>query len=294
MEFQIAIVGPVTSLVIGAIAYVVGQVIGGSVPVLSALLVYLGLTNLLLGIFNLIPGFPLDGGRVLRSIIWQVTGSLQRATRWASLVGQAIAYLFILAGVWLFFSGNIINGLWFGFIGWFLLQAAQAANSQVMLDSVFKGVSVGQLMSPPTLTTPANVTVQQVVETCLLPHGVRSIPVVRDQELVGLITLADIRRVPRERWPETLVGWVMIPRERLHVVRPEQRLSDVLPLMAQHDVNQLLVVDAQDRLVGMISRDAIVRYIEVRRGLGMHGTRPPSMPTMPKAPEPPDGLPAAS
>jgi Zn-dependent protease/CBS domain-containing protein len=291
IEFQVAIVGPLTSLVIGGIAYFIGVAIGHAAPLVAATLGYLGIANLLLGVFNLIPGFPLDGGRVLRSILWQASGSLRKATRQASLVGQVIAYLFILWGVWQFFSGDFIGGLWIGFIGWFLLQAAQAANSQVMLESVFKGVTVGQLMSAPPMTTPANISLQQLVDTYILPQGIRSVPVVRDDELVGLITLADIRKVPREQWAQTPVGYVMIPLERLHIVRPQQSLNDVLPLMATHDVNQLLVVDEAGRLVGMLSRDAIVRYMEVRRGLGLEDAQrllPPSEPV------PPANLPAAS
>jgi Zn-dependent protease len=293
VEFQIAIVGPLTSLVIGAVTLVAGNLIGPNAPLVAAVLTYLGVTNLLLGVFNLIPGFPLDGGRVLRAIIWRVTGSLRQATRAATLVGQVIAYLFILAGVFLFFRGDFINGLWFGFIGWFLLQAAQAANSQVMLESVFKGVTVGQLMSPPPLTAPANISLQQLVDGYLLPLGARTIPVVRsdDQQLVGLMTLADIRHVPREQWPQTPVGQAMVPLERLHAVRPQQNLNDVLPLMTSRDVNQLPVVDDAGRLVGILSRDAILRYVEIRRGLGLDQT--PSSSSVPSEP-PPTTLPAGA
>jgi len=292
VEFQIAIVGPLTSLAIGVVSLVTGNLIGPNAPLVAAVLGYLGVTNVLLGAFNLIPGFPLDGGRVLRAIIWRVTGSLRRATRAATLVGQVIAYLFIVAGVFLFFGGNFINGLWFGFIGWFLLQAAQAANSQVMLESVFKGVTVGQLMSPPPLTAPANISLQQLVDGYLLPHGVRAIPVVRsdDQQLVGLVTLADIRQTPREQWPQTPVGHAMVPLERLHAVRPQQNLNDVLPLMTSRDVNQLPVVDDTGRLVGILSRDAILRYVEIRRGLGLDQPSPSS--SVPS--EPPPTLPAAT
>jgi Zn-dependent protease len=293
VEFQIAVVGPLTSLAIGAVTLVAGNLIGPNAPLVAAVLRYLGVTNLLLGVFNLIPGFPLDGGRVLRAIIWRVTGSLRRATRAATLVGQVIAYLFIVAGVILFFSGDFINGLWFGFIGWFLLQAAQAANSQVMLESVFKGVTVGQLMSPPPLTTPANISLQQLVDGYLLPHGARTIPVVRsdDQQLVGLVTLADIRHVPREQWPQTPVGQAMVPLERLHTIRAQQNLNDVLPLMTGRDVNQLPVVDDAGRLVGILSRDGILRYVEIRRGLGLD--QPPSSSSVPSEP-PPTTLPAAT
>jgi Zn-dependent protease/CBS domain-containing protein len=293
IEFQIAVVGPLTSLAIGAVTLVAGNLIGSNAPLVAAVLGYLGVTNLLLGVFNLIPGFPLDGGRVLRAIIWRVTGSLRRATRAATLVGQVIAYLFIVVGVVMFFAGDFINGLWFGFIGWFLLQAAQAANSQVMLESLFKGVTVGQLMSPAPLTAPANISLQQLVDGYLLPHGVRTVPVVRSDEgrLAGLMTLADIRHVPREQWPQTPVGQVMVPLERLHIIRPQQNLNDVLPLMTGRDVNQLLVVDDAGRLVGILSRDAVLRYVEVRRGLDLD--RPPPSSSVPSEP-PPTTLPAAT
>jgi Zn-dependent protease/CBS domain-containing protein len=290
VEFVMAIVGPLTSLVIGAVSLFLGLAIGHNSPLVSATLNYLGIANLLLGVFNLIPGFPLDGGRVLRSILWKATGSMQKATRWASLVGQAVAYLFILWGILQLFTGNFIGGLWIGFIGWFLLQAAQAANSQVMLDSVFKGATVGQLMSPPPATAPANISLQQLVDEYILPLGIRSIPVVQGDQLVGLITLSDIRHVPREQWPQTPVGYAMIPLDRLHAVRPQQGLNEVLPLMAGNDVNQLPVVD-NGRLVGMLSRDAILRYVEVRRGLGLEDSRKALGPAEPR---PPSNLPAAS
>jgi Zn-dependent protease/CBS domain-containing protein len=269
VEFQMAFVGPLTSLVIGAVSFILGLLVGRHAPFVAATLGYLGLANLLLGVFNLIPGFPLDGGRVLRSILWKTTGSLRKATRWATLVGQAIAYLFILWGIWQFFLGNFVGGLWIAFIGWFLLQAAQAANSQAMLESIFKGVPVSQLMSPALITAQADLSLQALVDGHILPSGVRAVPVVRGDQLVGLITLADVRQVPRERWPQSTVGNAMVPLDRLHAVRAWQSLNDVLPLMAGHDVNQLPVVDEAGRLAGMLYRDAIVRYVEVRRGLGL-------------------------
>jgi Zn-dependent protease len=293
VEFQIAVVGPLTSLIIGGIAFFLGSVIGASAPFVAATLTYLGIANLLLGVFNLIPGYPLDGGRVLRSIIWKATGSMQRATRWSTRVGQVIAYLFILWGVWRVFSGDVIGGLWIGFIGWFLLQAAQATDSQLMLESVFRGVSVEQLMSPPPATAPANISLQQLVDTYILPHGARAIPVLRGDQFAGLITLADIRTVPRERWSQTPVDSVMIPLERLHAVRPQQSLNEVLPLMASHDVNQLPVVE-DGRLVGMLSRDAIVRYVEVRRGLGLQAAQQTQQGLLPTEPGPPANLTSAN
>ncbi len=268
VEFQMAVVGPVVSLLIGLLAYLLQLPFGGSKSPIVAILAYLAVTNVLLGIFNLIPGFPLDGGRVLRSIIWKVTGSLQRATRIVTIVGQIIAYLFILWGIWQFFGGNILNGIWIGFIGWFLLSAAQSANSQVMLQSMFGGVTVSDVMNTNLVTVPANISLQRLVDEYFLPGGLRSALVMQADQLAGLITLSDIRHVPRDQWAQVPVGHAMIPLERLHVVSPQQSLNDVLPLMAGRDVNQLPVVQ-NGRLVGILSRDAIVRFLEVRRGLGL-------------------------
>ena len=268
IEFQIAVVGPITSLLIGALALALLYLLGQGTSALGAILFYLGFANILLGIFNLIPGFPLDGGRVLRSIVWKINGNLRRATRVVTIVGQVIAYLFILFGIWLFFAGYFINGLWLGFIGWFLLSSAQAANSEVMLQSVFRGVTVGEVMNTAPTTVPANISLKKLVDEYFLPLGLRSALVVQGDQLAGLITLGDIRHIPREEWGETPVGFAMIPRERLHIVSPQQSLNDVLPLMAGRDVNQLPVLQDQ-RLVGVLSRDAIVRYLETRRSLGL-------------------------
>ena len=265
-------VGPLTSLLIGAVCLLLQLPLRGSNSPLEGILFYLAVSNLLLGVFNLIPGFPLDGGRILRSIVWRITGSMRQATRVASITGQIIAYLFILLGIWLFFAGNILDGIWLGFIGWFLLSAAQSANSQVALESVLRGVTVGEVMNPKPATVPANVSLQQLVNTYFLPGGLRYALVMQGEQLVGLMTLSDIRHIPREQWAQVSVSEAMVPLERLHVVSPQQPLSDVLPLMAGRDVNQLPVVQ-DGALVGVVSRDAIVQYLEVRRSLGVEGSK---------------------
>ena len=271
IEFQMAFVGPLVSLLIGGLCFLLVIPLRRSQSPLEAILGYLAVTNILLGIFNLIPGFPLDGGRVLRSIVWKISGSLRTATRVAAVVGQIIAYLFILWGIFLFFGGDLLNGIWIGFVGWFLLSAAQSANSQAMLNSMFQGVTVGQVMSPTPVTVPANISLQRLVDEYFLPQGLRTALVVQGDYLAGLITLSDIRHVPREQWSQVPVGQVMILLERLHVVSPQQNLNDVLPLMAGRDVNQLPVVQ-DGRPVGILSRDAIVRFMEVRRSLGLDET----------------------
>src|SRR3989440_8161900 len=239
IEFQMAVVGPLTSLLIGIVCFLLQLPLRGSNSPLEGILFYLAVTNVLLGIFNLIPGFPLDGGRVLHSIIWKITGSMRQATRAATIVGQVIAYLFIFWGIWQLFTGNILDGIWFGFIGWFLLSAAQSANSQATLASVFRGVTVGEVMNPKPVTVPANISLQQLIDAYFLPGALRYALVMQADHLAGLITLSDIRHIPRERWAHLPVSQAMIPLERLHVVSPQQSLSDVLPLMAGRDRYQL-------------------------------------------------------
>jgi Zn-dependent protease/CBS domain-containing protein len=268
-EFFMAFVGPLVSLLIGAICFGLLTLVRGTHSPTEDLLTYLASANILLGIFNLLPGFPLDGGRVLRSIIWKVTGNAYRATQVATIVGQIIAYLFIFAGIWLFFfSRNALDGIWLGFIGWFLLSSAQSARAQATLETTFRGVTVEQVMNAQPMTVPANISLQKLVDEYFLPQGLRSALVLQGDQLAGLITLSDIRHVAREEWPQTPVGFAMIPVDRLHTVLPQQKLTDILPLMTGKDVNQLPVVQA-GKLIGVVTRDAVIRSLQVRQGLGL-------------------------
>jgi len=267
-EFQLTIVGPVVSLIIGGIALALAAAFSGS-RAAAALLGYLGFTNILLGLFNLIPGFPLDGGRVLRSIIWGVTGNLRTATNVTTIIGQIVAYLFILFGILQVFAGNIFGGIWIGFIGWFLLNAARTANAQSMLQGMFGGVTVGQVMQPPAVSVEANRTLAQLVDGVLLPSGARTVPVTQMGRFAGIISLADIRQHPREQWEQVTVGQAMVPADQLRAVTPTQSLNDALPLMVGHERDILPVVGPDGQLAGVVSRDAIVHLIEIRRGLNI-------------------------
>lgn len=268
IEFQMALVGPLTSLLIGGLSFLLLWTIRSGASPLVAILGYLAVTNTLLGLFNLIPGFPLDGGRVLRAIVWKLSGSMLRATRVATFVGQLVAYLLIFGGIWLIVGGNFFNGIWLGFIGWFLLSGAQSANTQATLEAMFKSITVGEVMNPNPATVPANISLHKLVEELLLPHGWRSAFVVQGEQLAGLITLGDIRHIPREQWAQTPVGFAMIPLEKLHTVSPQQNFNEVLPLMVAQNINQVPVV-TNGQLVGALSREDIVRSVEIRRGLGL-------------------------
>ena len=272
IEFSMAFVGPLVSLLIGVVCYGLWLLVRGTHSLIVPILSYLALMNIILGIFNLIPGFPLDGGRVLRSIIWKATGNFQTATNITTFVGQAFAYLIILWGILLFFAGNAFNGLIIIFTGWFLLTSAQSARSQSALDTAFRGVTVNQIMDTNVLTVPANISLQKLVDEYFLPRGLRSAFVMQGDQLAGLITLSDIRHVPRDQWPQTPVGYAMIPLERLHTITPQQNVKDVLPLMTGQDVNQLAVVQ-DGRLVGVLTREGILRSLEIQRNLGIDRNR---------------------
>jgi Zn-dependent protease/CBS domain-containing protein len=272
VEFQMAFVGPLTNILLALLCYLLLLPFRGDHSAAAAVLSYLAVSNLLLGILNLVPGFPLDGGRVLRSIVWRVTGDANRATCVTTIVGTIIAYIFIFLGIWLFFASDTLDGIWLGFIGWFLLSAAQSARAQATLETAFHGVTVEQVMSRDPMTVPSNISLQKLVDDYFLPRGLRSALVMQGDQLGGLITLSDIRNIPREEWSKTPVGFAMVSVDKLHVVTPQQNLRDALPLMSGQDVNQLPVVE-DGRLVGVLSRDAIIRALQVRQELGLHHKR---------------------
>ncbi len=215
-EFQMAFVGPLTSPAIGIVMAVAGLASGalGWQALLTTLLIYLGLANLPLGVFTLSPSFPMDGGRVLRAIIWRITGDLHKATRWAANVGQAVAFLMIFAGIWLFFSGYWADGIWIGLIGLFILQAAQAEFTQAQLEATMAGASVRHFMSSLPLPATPDLPVQYSVDEYVLRSGQRLIPVVErgSSRLIGIVSPRDIRLLPRDRWSSVVVGQVMTPR----------------------------------------------------------------------------------
>ena len=272
IEFQIAVVGPFTSLFLATIAFLLAWPFRGSNSPTEAVLDYLAAANFLLGVFNLIPGFPLDGGRVLRSIAWKITGNIQKSTRIASYAGQAMAFVFILLGIAAFFTGNFFNGLWSIFIGWFLLNAAQTANTQILLQNTLQGVPVDKVMNPRPVAVPANISLQKLVDEYFVPQGLQAAPVVQGEYLAGLITLTDIARVGRERWAYMPVGHVMRLLEQVYITTPEQPLHDLLEVMVTRGINQIPVVQ-DGRLVGLLSRESILCYLQVRENLKMDEPR---------------------
>jgi Zn-dependent protease/CBS domain-containing protein len=270
-EFLIGIVGPLTSAVVGGVCLLLAIAAGwspGTSPATpaQAVLYWLGNINFLLAVFNLIPGYPLDGGRVLRSLAWWVTGDAARATRFAARGGQAVAYLFIVAGLLLFFTGAGLNGLWIAFIGWFLLNAAGASYGQVEMLDRLRGLRVADVMERDCARIGSQARLQELVDN-LLRSGRRCFVVVDGGTVVGLITPHEVKEVPRERWGEVAVAEAMRPLERLRTVAPDSPVADTLEMMAREDVHQLPVV-AGGRLEGVVSRGDVMRVLQTRRQLG--------------------------
>jgi Zn-dependent protease/predicted transcriptional regulator len=272
-EFLVAIVGPMTSFIIGAILLALSTALGGApmstpnTPVL-AMMVWLGYINLGLAVFNLVPGFPLDGGRVLRSIAWWMTKDAVRATRIAARVGQTIAIFFIAIGVYRFFGGAGFAGLWIAIIGWFLLDAAGASYAQVEINQRLRGLRVGDIMSRDCPTVEGRTNLQAFVEDFLLRTGRRCFIVVENGVLSGMITANEIKQgEPRLRIQKT-VSDTMRPIHQLRTVTTDTPVTEALEVMAREDLNQLPVV-SDGRLEGVISRGQVLRYLQTRSDLRM-------------------------
>jgi peptidase M50-like protein len=208
-----AVAGPLVSLALAVLFTLLQRAVAGVSPLLARVR-YLAYINLALGLFNLIPGFPLDGGRGLRAIVWGLTGDFHRATRIAASVGRGFAFVFILVGVWQIFGGDFVGGLWIVFIGWFLESAAVAQTQQVVLQDLLTGHTVAEAMSREFTAVPADVTLR-LVDQNILTSGQRSFLVQRDQAVLGLLTLHHVVQIPRDRWGATAAAQAMIPAARM-------------------------------------------------------------------------------
>ncbi len=268
IELRIAIAGPLVSLALG-IGFGALGLVAGDLPALGVPAWWLGRVNLMLAIFNMIPGFPLDGGRVLRALVWRLTGNAMRATRIATLSGQLVAFLFIAFGIWSILGGNLYNGIWLALIGWFLQNAAAASFAQSQLQQILQAVRVGQVMTPAFPVVPAAIPLDRLIAEHVMQGGERSFIVVEDGQPSGMLTLTDVARVPQADWPHVPAARVMVPWERLTAVMPEARLLHALRAMDGANINQLPVITPDGRLVGMLSREQVLRYLRTRAEVGV-------------------------
>jgi len=268
-ELQIAIAGPLVSLFLAAVFGILAAFLG-SLGLWSPLATMFGLLarlNLWLALFNLLPGFPLDGGRILRALLWYASGNFAQATRIASLSGQGLGFALIFVGVISFLGRAPLYGIWLAFIGWFLIQAAQSSYQQVVLRRLLSGVTVASLMTSEVTTVGAELSLEELVSRYFLTYNYAAFPVLRDGEVAGLVSLSEVRQVPREKWASTRVGEVVAPLRQTQILAPEEDAWEALAKMASEGAGRLLVMRG-NTLCGILSRTNIMRLIRTKMELG--------------------------
>ncbi len=280
-ELWMAIVGPLTSLVLGCVFLFSAGALTGSVQLNPAdpgqllsqlstgptLLLWLGQINIILALFNLVPAFPLDGGRVLRALLWGATGNLRKATRWASAAGQMFAWVLIAMGMAMLlgvrvpvFGAGPIGGLWLAFIGWFLNNAALMSYRQLLVREALEDLPVASLMQTDFITVSPDLSVFELIDQYLLRSGQRAFPVTEGGRLLGIVTLEDVRRLDASERPTTAVTRVMTPLEKLTTVGPQDEAMEVLSMLGRSEVNQLPVVE-NGVLLGLLRREDVVKWL---------------------------------
>jgi Zn-dependent protease len=280
-ELWMAIAGPITSLVLGLLFLVLGGMFAGPVDLddgeraLAALnptatvLLWLGPVNIILALFNLVPGFPLDGGRVLRAILWGITDDLLRATQWASKLGQAFAWFLIMVGVSMMLGlrvpllgGGLVPGMWLAFIGWFLNSAALTSYRQLLVREALEDVPVSRLMRRELSAVHPDTRLDVLVDEYLMGGDQRGFPVTDNGNLLGLVCLEDIRRIPRRTWHTTSVRDIMTPAEQLSTITTDADAAEALQCLSRGGVNQLPVID-DGELKGLIRREDILKWLSL-------------------------------
>ncbi|MEW5745176.1 MAG: site-2 protease family protein [Nitrospirota bacterium] len=259
VEFRMAVAGPLASFALALVFYAAYTLVPGGV--VRALFIYLAQINLVLGIFNLIPGFPMDGGRVVRAYLWNRSKDFYSATRTASSYGQKIALLFIILGVLSLFGG-LSGGLWFMLIGWFLYTAAQASYQQAGLQETLRGVAVESIMVRDFVRIPPDTVIEEAVNDYFLRYGYGGFPVMRNGEFLGFVSLKEVKDVPRERWRTATVGEILVPHDRRWEIPAQSDAMKALELMISEDKGRLVVME-RGSISGIITRNGIAKYIQI-------------------------------
>jgi Zn-dependent protease/CBS domain-containing protein len=287
-ELLFTVVGPLTSFILGAIFLVLG--VGSfalnhvtltdpltalsQIGPIGTMFIWLGSVNILVAVFNLIPGFPLDGGRILRSVLWAITDNLNKATRWASWMGQAVAWALILAGISMIFGvtipflgGGFINGIWIIFIGWFLQNAAVQSYRNVVVQDILEAVPVKRMMYTDVPVVSADLSVARLVDDYIMKSDNRAFIVFDGEKMLGLVTIEDVRKTTPETRNLTLVRDVMTPSQKMIVVSPDEEASEAFYRLESEDIRQLPVVNG-NKIVGLLRRKDIIRWLQLQSKFG--------------------------
>ncbi len=269
-EVRMAAAGPLMSFIIAAFLGVLSLISGDiHAPIaVTATLRYGGLINAVLGVFNLLPAFPLDGGRVLRGSIWKKTRSLYRSTVSATRISEYLSYLMMGLGLVSVIFGNFLSGIWLVFIGWFIKSGAEESMQRTLIDEALSGVTVEEIMAKDLITVPPSITVHQLVADYFLVHRHGGYPVIQDGKLFGIITMQGARSIPKERWETTTVKEAMVPCERTVTLEPTASALDALNKMALKNIGRILIVK-DGRLIGIVTRGDLMRIIRTKQELGL-------------------------
>lgn len=257
-EFRMAIAGPLSSFFLSGLFFLVSVNTGGGT---KALFSYLAQINFILGAFNLIPGFPMDGGRVLRSVLWSRTKDYFYATQKAANFGQRIALFFLLFGMFLIFTGSS-GGLWLLLIGWFLYLAAQSSQQQATLQEALSNIKVKNVMARDIVTVNSSIPIGEAVDKYFLRYGYGGFPVMDGGKFLGIITLKEIKNVPREDWSKVKVSDILVPHNKKWEISHDSDVMKALLLMIQEDKGRIIVME-NDNVVGLITRNGIARYLQI-------------------------------
>ncbi len=262
-EFLIAIAGPLVSVALG-FGFWGLAVLPEAPPALVALSEHLRNINLMLAIFNLVPGYPLDGGRVLRAGLWAWSKNFHQATRYSARVGQGFAVLLMLFGVYDVVAGLQIGGVWFLLIGAFLYTAAHSTYRQISFQESLIGLRVGDVMTADVVALEAALTLDEAVNNYFLRLGYGGFPVVDGGRLVGMLSLKELKAIPREQWGVITVGQVMVPHGYHAEIHPDEPITAAMERIFHDDRSRLVVMDG-DKVLGLVTRSGIARFLDLRQ-----------------------------
>jgi Zn-dependent protease/predicted transcriptional regulator len=266
-ELKMAAAGPACSLALGILFGIIWFLTRGTLESVAEMVGWLAIINVALAVFNLIPGFPLDGGRVFRSLVWRFSGDYQRSTQIATRLGQGIGYAFIAGGIAIMFLfGEWLSGLWLAFIGWFLQGTASMSYRQAQWREALRGITVSQLMTSDYIAVPPGITVSQLVQEHVMPRGQHLFLVTEGEKLRGILTMQNIKSVPQAKWDETRVEQIMVPAKKLKTASPEQDALSVVEQMEESEINQMPVASG-GKVIGVVSRDSLLRFLRTRTEL---------------------------
>jgi Zn-dependent protease/CBS domain-containing protein len=264
-EFKVAVVGPLTSFALAAIFWALKIVLKGFEPSLIVVVIgYLAWINLALGIFNLVPGFPLDGGRILRAFLWWKTGSLTRATKVAADFGKGFALALMILGGLQIFAGALINGLWFIFIGMFLRGMSVQGYEELVIRKSLEGVHVDEVMVREVVSVPPDLTISQLIHDYFLHHAFRGFPVAANGRILGVVSVAAVRQLPREVYDNRRVADIMTPLGDDLLISGKASLAEALMKMTRREQDRLLVLD-HDRLAGLVTKTGLLRFVQIKQ-----------------------------